>query len=140
MVQRLRRRPEPTYSKPPSVNTDTNSDRIVETGHSRAAQRSRLVMAERALRDAPDEVRGRADVLGERALVRPRASVHEARDVVPDAHAGGLGRRDAVARPDDDPGEVAPEDAPGHAAVVLDVCAQLQQYSNSAASVSSIGL
>ena len=76
-------------------------------------------MRERAGRDGPHELRGRADVLGERALVRERAAVHKARDVRP-----GAERRvdDACAAPHDDPGEVAPEHRSGLADREHDIC------------------
>ena len=47
-------------------------------------------MAESALRDDPDEVRGGLDVLGERTLVLERASVYETRNVVSDFGTGNV--------------------------------------------------
>ena len=73
-------------------------------------------MAQRALRDDPDEVRGGLDVLRERALVLEARPVHEPRDVLADR-----GARDGLPGLDDGPGEVDAEHRT-RLPVVVDVC------------------
>ena len=83
--------------------------------NARAAEGSRLFVAERALRDDPDEVGRRLDVFGERALIVIACPVHESCDVVADFWSGdGTANFHDVAR------EVTAGDGPG-LAVVVDV-------------------
>ena len=74
-------------------------------------------MAERALRDRPNEVPCDLDILGERTLVRERGAVHEACDVVANLHI-----RDVLPNLHDGPGVVAAQDASRGADGEVDIC------------------
>lgn len=87
-------------------------------GDSRAAEGGGLLVRERALRDDPGELGGRADVLGVGATVDEGAALDEAGDVVADG--GGC---DVLAGLHDVAGEVAAEDGAGSRDVVDD-CAR----------------